>query len=102
MLAHVKTHTASFWAESFVKVLEKSIAASEQSSYTPLLEIDPLLNKYSESKKRLLCFDYDVNIYLFVKKRKIIIIIELTYNLTFRVHCLKFENFQDLVHLHPL
>ncbi|KAI9357742.1 glycosyltransferase family 20-domain-containing protein [Pilaira anomala] len=59
MLAHVKTHTASFWAKSFVKVLEKSIAASEQSSYTPLLEIEPLLNNYRQTKKRLLCFDYD-------------------------------------------
>lgn len=61
MLAHVKTHTASFWAESFIKLLEKSIAASEQSSHTPLLELDPLSNKYRDSKKRLLCFDYDVS-----------------------------------------
>lgn len=61
MLAHVKTHTASFWAESFIKLLEKSIAASEQSSHTPLLEINPLLNTYRNSKKRLLCFDYDVS-----------------------------------------
>lgn len=68
MLAHVKTHTASFWAKSFVKVLEKSIAASEQSSYTPLLEIEPLLNNYRQTKKRLLCFDYDVNI----SKKKIL------------------------------
>ncbi|KAG2208980.1 hypothetical protein INT47_011120 [Mucor saturninus] len=59
MLDHVKTHTASFWAMSFVNVLEKSIAASEQSSHTPLLERNSLQKNYKKSKKRLLCFDYD-------------------------------------------
>lgn len=61
MLDHVKTHTASFWAQSFVNVLEESIAASEQSSYTPILETTSLLKKYRESRRRLLCFDYDVS-----------------------------------------
>ncbi|CAO3632906.1 unnamed protein product [Mucor fragilis] len=59
MLAHVKTHTASFWAQSFVKVLQESIATSEQSSYTPILDKERLLTFYHGSKKRLLCFDYD-------------------------------------------
>lgn len=62
MLSHVKTHTASFWAQSFINVLEESIATSEQSSNTPILETSSLLKKYDESKKRLLCFDYDVSI----------------------------------------
>lgn len=61
MLAHVKTYTASFWAKSFVNVLQESIVASEQSSYTPILEMDRLLRYYHASKKRLLCFDYDVS-----------------------------------------
>ncbi len=60
MMAHVKSHTASFWAESFIHVLEESIATSEQISYTPLLETEALVKVYSKSKSRLLCFDYDV------------------------------------------
>jgi trehalose-6-phosphate synthase len=61
MLSRVKTHTASFWAQSFINMLEESIATSEQSSYTPILETSLLSTKYKESKKRLLCFDYDVS-----------------------------------------
>lgn len=61
MLAHVKSHTASFWAKSFIHVLEESVAISEQSSYTPILDTSRLLKSYKESKKRLLCFDYDVS-----------------------------------------
>lgn len=60
MLAHVKKHTASFWAQSFINVLLESIAASEQSSFTPILETEAMLKHYTQSKKRLLCFDYDV------------------------------------------
>ncbi|KAI8988048.1 glycosyltransferase family 20-domain-containing protein [Mycotypha africana] len=60
MLDYVETHTSSFWAKSFLNVLEESIAASEQSSYTPILDINDLLKDYNGSKKkRLLCFDYD-------------------------------------------
>ncbi|KAI9477987.1 MAG: glycosyltransferase family 20-domain-containing protein [Benjaminiella poitrasii] len=59
MLDHVKSHTSGFWAQSFVNVLEESIEASEQSSYTPLLDTSFLLKHYKASKKRLLCFDYD-------------------------------------------
>jgi trehalose 6-phosphate synthase/phosphatase len=66
MLAHVKTHTASFWAQSFIHVLEESIAQSEQSSYTPILETPLLLSSYKDATKRLLCFDYDVNLSIFL------------------------------------
>lgn len=70
MLAHVKTHTASFWAQSFVKVLQESIATSEQSSYTPILEKERLLTFYHGSRKRLLCFDYDVSGVIYLQRRK--------------------------------
>ncbi|KAI9312741.1 glycosyltransferase family 20-domain-containing protein [Dichotomocladium elegans] len=59
LLAHVKSHTASFWAKSFVKVLLQSIAISEQTSNTPLLRTDFLLQSYEGANRRLLCFDYD-------------------------------------------
>ncbi|KAI9246504.1 hypothetical protein BDA99DRAFT_543294 [Phascolomyces articulosus] len=59
LLDHVKSHTASFWAHSFIKVLIQSIAITEQSSYTPLLTPEFAAEKYQQSKRRLLCFDYD-------------------------------------------
>ena len=67
MLAHVKTHTSSYWAQSFVHVLEDSIATFEQSSYTPILDIRLVSKAYQSSKKRLFCFDYDV---LFLREKK--------------------------------
>ncbi|KAI8366831.1 glycosyltransferase family 20-domain-containing protein [Radiomyces spectabilis] len=59
LLDHVKSNTASFWAHSFVKMLHHACTLSEQSSYTPLLNIDYLVSRYKFAKKRLLCFDYD-------------------------------------------
>ncbi|KAI8976831.1 glycosyltransferase family 20-domain-containing protein [Pilobolus umbonatus] len=59
MLAHVKSHTSSHWANSFIHVLEESIAVSEQSSHTPILDLSLLLPQYRQAKRRLLCFDYD-------------------------------------------
>ncbi|KAI8149805.1 glycosyltransferase family 20-domain-containing protein [Fennellomyces sp. T-0311] len=59
LLDHVKSHTASFWARSFIKVLLQSIAISEQSSYTPLLRREYAAQKYNAAERRLLCFDYD-------------------------------------------
>ncbi|CDH50920.1 trehalose 6-phosphate phosphatase [Lichtheimia corymbifera JMRC:FSU:9682] len=59
LLDHVKSHTASFWAHSFIKLLVQSIASSEQTSNTPVLRMDYLLPAYQQSKRRLLCFDYD-------------------------------------------
>lgn len=90
MLDHVRTHTASFWARSFVNVLEESIAASEQSSCTPILDTACLLKKYRDSKKRLLCFDYDVgcNLQLFIVTGPI---------LYFRAHYLLFQSSLDQV-----
>ncbi|CAJ0644305.1 9964_t:CDS:10 [Entrophospora sp. SA101] len=56
---HVTTHTAQFWADSFVEELKESIKNQEQSSIVPFLNTKSLLNKYKLSKKRLLLFDYD-------------------------------------------
>ncbi|CAO3611616.1 unnamed protein product [Cunninghamella blakesleeana] len=59
LLNHVKVHTASFWAYSFIKELYHTYNLTEQSSNTPLLDLNLLIERYSASKKRLLCFDYD-------------------------------------------
>lgn len=57
---HVTSHTASFWAHSFVTHL---ISVSEQqalqSHRTPALETSVLVKDYAKAKKRLLLFDYD-------------------------------------------
>lgn len=83
MMAHVKSHTASFWATSFIHVLEESIATSEQSSYTPLLETETLLATYNKSKSRLLCFDYDVKTRIRNKKAKINFLIYIGYTICY-------------------
>ncbi|KAF7727447.1 threalose-6-phosphate phosphatase [Apophysomyces ossiformis] len=57
LMAHVKTHTASFWAHSFIKMLVHTIP--DQNKLTSLLDTEELLCKYKRAKKRLLCFDYD-------------------------------------------
>ncbi|KAI7858774.1 glycosyltransferase family 20-domain-containing protein [Circinella umbellata] len=57
LLDHVKSHTASFWAHSFIKVLIQSIAITEQD--TPILNPEFAAEKYQQAKRRLLCFDYD-------------------------------------------
>ncbi|KAI7862478.1 glycosyltransferase family 20-domain-containing protein [Spinellus fusiger] len=59
LLNHVKSHTASFWAHSFIKLLMESIALSEKSSYTPFLKTEWLAQRYHGCKRRLLCFDFD-------------------------------------------
>lgn len=61
MLAHVKSNTTSFWAHSFIKMLINTCLLSEQSKNTPKLKLDYLRDQYKSSKKRLLCFDYDVS-----------------------------------------
>ncbi|CAO3577456.1 unnamed protein product [Absidia cylindrospora] len=57
---HVTSHTASFWAHSFVNQL---VSISEQqnlqSHATPALDVNSLIVKYGETEKRLMFFDYD-------------------------------------------
>ncbi|KAG0165723.1 threalose-6-phosphate phosphatase [Apophysomyces sp. BC1034] len=57
LLSHVKSHTASFWAHSFIKMLVHTIP--DQYKLTALLDTEELLCKYKSAEKRLLCFDYD-------------------------------------------
>ncbi|KAI7848536.1 glycosyltransferase family 20-domain-containing protein [Circinella umbellata] len=57
---HVTAHTASFWAQSFVKQLVSSTEKrSLQSHATPALDLNLLLDTFKKSKKRLMFFDYD-------------------------------------------
>lgn len=59
---HVTTHTASFWAHSFVtQLISISEQQSLQSHATPALDVNSLVSTYIGSKKRLLFFDYDVS-----------------------------------------
>ncbi|KAI8968342.1 glycosyltransferase family 20-domain-containing protein [Mycotypha africana] len=57
---HVTSHTADFWAHSFIKQL---VSVSEQlelrSHATPTLDVQQLLTDYKKSKKRVMFFDYD-------------------------------------------
>lgn len=62
LLAHVKSNTTSFWAHSFVRMLMHKCLLLEQSKNTPRLKLDYLRDRYKYSKKRLLCFDYDVRL----------------------------------------
>ncbi|KAI9023589.1 glycosyltransferase family 20-domain-containing protein [Phycomyces nitens] len=59
LLSQVKSNTASFWAHSFVKSLNYTLALSELNNYTPLLNNEALVASYTKATKRLLCFDYD-------------------------------------------
>ncbi|KAI8391219.1 glycosyltransferase family 20-domain-containing protein [Radiomyces spectabilis] len=57
---HVISHTAEFWAHSFVKQLvDCSQQQSLRSHSTPALDLDKLVHAYTNAKKRLLFFDYD-------------------------------------------
>lgn len=72
MYKHVTSHTASFWAHSFVThLISVSEQQSLQSHRTPALDTSILLKDYTNAKKRLLLFDYDVSYYYyhFFKKK---------------------------------
>ncbi|KAI8148422.1 glycosyltransferase family 20-domain-containing protein [Fennellomyces sp. T-0311] len=55
----VNCHTASYWAHSLIQDLVTSAARESHWGPTPELEFDRLQIEYSESRKRLLFFDYD-------------------------------------------
>jgi hypothetical protein len=57
---YVQRHTAAFWSQSFIKELHIKSARHDQSIVTPELDVDKVLMSYSNAKKRLLLFDYDV------------------------------------------
>ncbi|KAG2202943.1 hypothetical protein INT47_008975 [Mucor saturninus] len=60
LYSHVTSHTAEFWAHSFVKQL---VSVSEQqdlqSHATPNLNVEKLVQDYKSAKKRIMFFDYD-------------------------------------------
>ncbi|KAI8096191.1 glycosyltransferase family 20-domain-containing protein [Halteromyces radiatus] len=57
---HVTSHTASFWAHSFVtQLVSISEQQSLQSHATPALNVNALVTEYTKAKKRLMFFDYD-------------------------------------------
>ncbi|CAG8440488.1 10953_t:CDS:10 [Acaulospora colombiana] len=47
LLKHVTSHTAQFWARSFIKELLTSISNRDQSNVTPYLDMPTLLKKYN-------------------------------------------------------
>ncbi|KAI8074162.1 glycosyltransferase family 20-domain-containing protein [Gongronella butleri] len=57
---HVTSHTASYWAHSFLtQLISVSEQQSLQSHATPALNPLTLLHQYKLSNKRLMFFDYD-------------------------------------------
>ncbi|KAI9294220.1 hypothetical protein K502DRAFT_292604 [Neoconidiobolus thromboides FSU 785] len=55
----VTTQDATFWAQSFVTAMKKCCSSFNNSNPTPFLEFDLIKKVYSNSKKRLILFDYD-------------------------------------------
>ncbi|KAI9138180.1 glycosyltransferase family 20-domain-containing protein [Paraphysoderma sedebokerense] len=56
---HVTSHTAEFWASSFVKELKDAVKGTNVANPTPYLDIKSCLSDYQKAKRRLLMFDYD-------------------------------------------
>ncbi|KAF8943327.1 threalose-6-phosphate phosphatase [Haplosporangium gracile] len=56
---HVLAHTAQFWAKNFISELILNVGTWDQSTPTPYLDQDIIIEKYNSAKKRLLMFDYD-------------------------------------------
>ncbi|KAL9552630.1 hypothetical protein PS6_004380 [Mucor atramentarius] len=57
---HVTSHTAGFWAHSFVKQLVSVSQQQDlQSHATPKLDMQKLIQDYKSAKKRIMFFDYD-------------------------------------------
>ncbi|KAJ1948917.1 hypothetical protein EC988_004979, partial [Linderina pennispora] len=59
MYRHVISHDAQHWATSFIQDLRALVLAGQNSSATPYLDMSLFTKCFSESKKRLLMFDYD-------------------------------------------
>ncbi|KAI8605114.1 glycosyltransferase family 20-domain-containing protein, partial [Dissophora ornata] len=56
---HVLSHTAQYWAKSFIHELVLNVGTWDQSTPTPYLDLAVIVDKYRGAKKRLLMFDYD-------------------------------------------
>ncbi|KAG0217919.1 threalose-6-phosphate phosphatase, partial [Mortierella sp. GBA43] len=59
LLKHVLAHTAQYWAKNFISELILNVGTWEQSTPTPYLDLNIIVDKYRNAKKRLLMFDYD-------------------------------------------
>jgi trehalose-phosphatase len=59
LFKQVNNHSASIWAHSFIKELERVTKIPEQPFPTRLLDFELMLNSFMASKRRLLLFDYD-------------------------------------------
>ncbi|ORX62446.1 hypothetical protein DM01DRAFT_1315912 [Hesseltinella vesiculosa] len=59
LLHHVKTHTAAFWAKSFIRRLQESVDYLAQTNHTPRLTFEILASSFKRAKKRFFCFGYD-------------------------------------------
>ncbi|KAI8799255.1 glycosyltransferase family 20-domain-containing protein [Cladochytrium replicatum] len=57
--AHVSTHTAEFWAASFVKELRVCASLPSLLNTTPVLDEDATVRAYKTAERRLIMFDYD-------------------------------------------
>ncbi|KAG0208753.1 threalose-6-phosphate phosphatase [Mortierella sp. GBA30] len=56
---HVLAHTAQFWAKNFISELILNVGTWDQSTPTPYLDLNLMVDKYRSAKRRLLMFDYD-------------------------------------------
>ncbi|KAL2919461.1 hypothetical protein HK105_201107 [Polyrhizophydium stewartii] len=59
LLDYVTSHTAQFWAESFIRELRATALIPDQQNPTPFIDVPLIIDRYQSSKKRLLLFDYD-------------------------------------------
>ncbi|GAN06108.1 trehalose 6-phosphate phosphatase [Mucor ambiguus] len=60
LYSHVTSHTADFWAHSFIKQLVSVSQQQDlQSHATPKLDMQKLVQDYKSAKKRIMFFDYD-------------------------------------------
>ncbi|KAJ3102876.1 threalose-6-phosphate phosphatase [Phlyctochytrium bullatum] len=59
LYAHVTSHTAGFWAKSFLRELLKVCRIPDQSNPTPVLDYKHITDRYRATRRRLLMFDYD-------------------------------------------
>ncbi|KAL1925049.1 uncharacterized protein VTP21DRAFT_4703 [Calcarisporiella thermophila] len=65
---HVSSHTAKYWATSFIRQLIANAGTPDQGYLTPLLDVELLIEKYRATSKRLLLFDYDGTLTPIVKQ----------------------------------
>lgn len=58
----VTTHTSHTWAAVLAKMLLGQINGQDTAKQTPYIPKEVLQEKYTNAKKRLFLFDYDVSV----------------------------------------